>query len=407
MTTVSDRITQLQSYAWNDWVVTQREREQILALLRADRDMPATIRDLHATGQLKRMLDNFADDRATDETGKLDQLAEMLGAGAGASVGLVETWNLWLPRLLFLLRVSRDLHESYRRFGSRLAARSFSRGLAPELIPAGAGAAQAPFSGAGATGVPGTQLSVPLTDQYRLWRHDAATTARYSNPIPGSLPDYLSGLTPHQRRAQARHLLARPIHSAVPFSYRQGRPARADVIAEAGKVHRLEPALIAAFILAEQRDQSRNEDAKDYSAATNAFAQANTSIGLGQVVVSTARRNDLFVDLLRAVRTTLTHNQIAELLVSEEFNIFAVARYVRITADGAVRHSAKSLPGTAAAFPNINFGLFGRPSGEWPPDNVRALGSEYTSRPWDDVLVTAWGDFVYEAYRDIKASGMF
>ena len=85
--------------------------------------------------------------------------------------------------------------------------------------------------------------------------------------------------------------------------------------------------MLSAFILAEQRDQSRNEDAKDLIAATS-FKRANTSIGLGQVVVSTARRNDLFADLLsKPTRTSLSHEQIARLLASDEFNIFAVAKY--------------------------------------------------------------------------------
>ncbi|MFO5890474.1 EamA family transporter, partial [Klebsiella pneumoniae] len=44
---------------------------------------------------------------------------------------------------------------------------------------------------------------------------------------------------------------------------------------------------IGAIILAEQRDQTRDEDAKDYQAAVS-IKSANTSIGLGQVVVSTA-----------------------------------------------------------------------------------------------------------------------
>lgn len=93
--------------------------------------------------------------------------------------------------------------------------------------------------------------------------------------------------------------------------------------------------------------------------------------------------------------------------MSEEFNIFAVARYLRITANGAVRHTPRSLPETTAKFPGIDFGLYGGPSAAWPVDNVKALGSEYTSRPWDDRLSPGWGDFVHEAYKDIKSSGMF
>lgn len=353
------------------------------------------------------MLGNFVGDGRVNEPGSLEELAQVLGAGAGPTAGaLVEAWPGWSTRLRYQFKVSRDLHERYRRLGSTLAARSYSPGLSSALVPTGPDANRAPFGGAGATGVPGTELSISLRDKYWLWRRDSATTARYSNPIPGSLPAYLAGLTPIQRRGQARQLLVRPIHSVVPFSYRQGRPSRADVMIAAGRVHRLEPALVAAFILAEQRDQSRNEDAKDYIAATS-MTQGNTSIGLGQVVVSTARKNDLFADLLGGTRAALSHDQIAELLVSEEFNIFAVARYLRLTANAAVGKTAATMSNTNARFPGINFAAYGRPSAEWPIDNIRALGSEYTSTPWDDKVTVGWADFVFEAYMDMKSAGVF
>lgn len=407
MTIVSDRIIALQSYDWTDWAVTQAERRSILALLRGDRDMAATIRDLHGAGQLSRLLANFLGNGGVDERSELAELAQILGSGAGGSSGaLVEGWRGWSPRLLYLFRLSRDLHESYRRLGG--APLAVAAVAAPaDLMPTGADSARAPFGGAGATGIPGTSLSIPLTDQFKLWRGDSATTARYSNPIPGSLPGYIAGLSAVQRRAQARHLLLQPIHSVVAQSYRRGRPSRAGVMTVAGRVHRLEPAMIAAFILAEQRDQSRNEDAKDYGGAVNPIAQANTSIGLGQVVISTARNNALFADLLRTTAIGLSHDQIAELLVSEEFNIFAVARYLRLTADAATGKTAITLPQTNAKFPGINFLAYGRPSAEWPIDNIRALGSEYTSRAWDDRLSPGWGDFVYEAYMDMKSAGVF
>lgn len=408
MTAVSDRIVQLQSYAWNDWMVTQGERRAILDALKGDRDMPATIRDLHAAGELHRLLYNFLGQAGVEERGSLAELVEVLGSGAGASAGaLVEAWRGWRPRPQYLFRVSRDLHAAWRRLDARMASHAYPTETVPGLLPTGPDSARAPYGGAGATGVPGTRLDIPLTDQFWLWRGDSATVALYSNPIPGSLPDYLAGLSPAQRRGQARHLLVQPIHSVVPFSYRAGRPSRADVMAVAGRVHALDPALIAAFILAEQRDQSRNEDAKDYRGAVNPIAQGNTSIGLGQVVISTARRHDLFADLLGSVRTGLTHDQIAELLVSEEFNIFAVARYLRLTANAAVGHTARTLPETNRKFPGINFLNYGRPSAEWPVDNIRALGSEYTSRAWDDRLSPGWGDFVYEAYKDMQAAGIF
>ena len=71
----------------------------------------------------------------------------------------------------------------------------------------------------------------------------------------------------------------------------------------------------------------------------------------------------------------------------------------------AVGHSAATLPDTVAAFPGIDFAAYGRDGSAWPPDNVAALGSEYTSRAWDD-RVTAWGNFVREAWNDMNAAGI-
>ena len=71
----------------------------------------------------------------------------------------------------------------------------------------------------------------------------------------------------------------------------------------------------------------------------------------------------------------------------------------------AVGHSAATLPDTVAAFPGIDFAAYGRDGSTWPPDNVAALGSEYTSRAWDD-RVTAWGNFVREAWNDMNAAGI-
>jgi hypothetical protein len=173
--------------------------------------------------------------------------------------------------------------------------------------------------------------------------------------------------------------------------------------------------VVAAFILAEQRDQSQAEDAKDYQAATS-IMQGNTSIGLGQVVVSTARRRDLFADLVSGpTRTAEGLNRTsgrpgqhvtARLLASDEYNIFAVARYIRQVANQGSTLSLAALPNTAAAYPGINLLAYANNSTTWPDDNIRALGSEYTSTAWDDNLVPAWGEFVYQAYVDVRATGL-
>ncbi len=408
MTAVSQQITQLQATAWNDWLVTRQERNAILRLLRSDRDMPATVRDLQATGELGKLLANFMAGGGPPQFSEAAELAQILGAGSGlAAGGLIEGWPNWPLRLQFLFRLSNHAQANFRQLGARFAARTYNPAGHPDLLPSGSDAARQPFGGVGATGVPATAVSVQLGDQWRLLRGDSATEARYRNPIPGSLPGYLASLTPAQRRNQARHLLIQPINTVVPFSYLGGRPSRADVLRVAGAAYRLQPALVAAFILAEQRDQSRNEDAVEYSAATNILKQANTSIGLGQVVVSTAKREDLFSRLLGPFRMSLTHDQLSELLVSEEFNIFAVAKYIRLVADRATKQTMTTLPNTNAKFPGMSFSAFGRASSDWPLDNIRALGSEYTSKPWDDRLSPGWGDFVYEAYNDMTRSGVF
>lgn len=158
-------------------------------------------------------------------------------------------------------------------------------------------------------------------------------------------------------------------------------------------------------MLAEQRDQSKNEDAKDYVAAAS-LMKGNTSIGMGQVVVSTARTHNLFSAALPAgASNSLAHEEIARLLTSDEFNILAVAKYIRQVADTAAKINISSLPNTKSTFPGINMQKFSEHSNLWPDDNIRALSSEYTSRAWDDRLSPGWSYFVFEAYKDIKSSG--
>jgi hypothetical protein len=161
--------------------------------------------------------------------------------------------------------------------------------------------------------------------------------------------------------------------------------------------------MLAAFLLAEQRDQSQAEDAKDYQGATS-FKQANTSIGMGQVVVSTAQKNDLFADLHQGKEG---HDSTARLLASDEYNIFAAAKYMRQVADKGATLAISTLPQTAAAFPGIDMAAYARGSDTWPDDNIRALASEYTSRAWDDSLSEGWAFFVWEAYQDVIAAGIF
>ena len=274
---------------------------------------------------------------------------------------------------------------------------------------------------------------MPLRDQALLAAGHGPTERRYGNPSDDvqsfSLLGYLQGLSPAQRLKQAQTLVRQPISTVFPGVYGARPPLRSRVIAAAADHYRLEPALVSAILLTEARDQTRLEDAKDYVAATS-VARGDTSIGLGQVVVSTARDGDLFEALLTAgPRTGLSHDNVATLLASDEFNIFATAKYIRRIADQAARRPANALPGTRAAYSAaglagydralgatlarpvdktpINFAAFGGHSRNWPEANVMALASEYTSAPWDDRLVPLWSAMVLPAYRTFQGGNLF
>lgn len=67
-----------------------------------------------------------------------------------------------------------------------------------------------------------------------------------------------------------------------------------------------------------------------------------------------------------------------------------------------------SLPDTRAEFPGLDLVRYAADSASWPDDNIRVLGIYYTSRAWtDDLRSAGWGHFVFEAYRDARATGLF
>ena len=100
------------------------------------------------------------------------------------------------------------------------------------------------------------------------------------------------------------------------------------------------------------------------------------------------------------------HELAAKLLASDEYQIFAVAKYLRLTADKGAPVPPATLPKTRAEFPGINMAAYANDSVTWPDDNIKAIASEYTSRSWDDVLYPGWTMFVWEAYQDVKRSGI-
>jgi hypothetical protein len=396
LTPASTAIEGLISYSATDWEVTSEEEAAVLAALRGDPDVSLTVQDLNRDGMLGALVDRV------DEDANRRSLLQILGSKANPlAAGLVEPY-------VAKLDAKWQLQFNLGRMGVTSPAPTFNAASYAGLISSDP---SQPFTGSGATGVNPTTLDIPYKDQWRLWDKGPATVEKYSNPIsgrpPGDLAAYLSSLSGSDRSRQAELLLKQKISSVEAASYGGQIPSRAQVIAAAAKLHRLKPQHLAAFLLAEQRDQSKNEDAKDYLGATSRIAQGNTSIGLGQVVVSTAQKYDLFQDLLSAgTRKALDHNAVAKLLASDEFNIFAAARYIRKVADDGAKISIATLPRTQAEFPGIDMPAYSGDSSTWPDDNLRGLASEYTSKAWDDSVSTGWAFFVYEAYKDVLSSGV-
>lgn len=368
-----------------------------LEILRGDPDLSATFAGLDSVGVLQPILASIRGMACRRE------LLQMLGARLNA-----EARALAEPRVT-ALGAEWELQFNLGRLGVTSGAPPFDAASYSFLIsPSPA----APFTGSGATGKSEWTLRIPTLDKLLLAIHHKPTRAWYSNPLDSSPAyagpkAYLATLTPLHRVQQARILLRTPINSVVSASYAGNVPSRAQVVRAAAEAHNLQPEMVAAIILAEQRNQSRNEDAAEYLAATSVL-RANTSIGLGQVRVMGVRLFDLFADLLSApTRHGLSHKKVATLLVSEEFNIFAVARYVRRVADSGSMIDAWSLPNTLASFPGIGMTEYAKNSSAWSEDNIRALASKYTSTPWEDIPIRGWAEFVLEAYRDVVASGCF
>lgn len=290
-----------------------------------------------------------------------------------------------------------------------------------------------PFTGAGARGIRPSDIPMGLSEMWDLRSQANDAAERYggldypkytrvpglemiydwSNPIKGDLMAYVAGLSSSERTQQAQLLFGQEISTAFPAAYAGVLPSRIQVVRAAAATHNLEPELVSGIILAEQRDQSLRETAADFRSATVGQRSAS-SIGLGQVTVRTAQRLGLFADLLSpqmqrliSANTAVSRSMIPGLLASDEFNIFAVARYLRHVANIGSTISISRLPNTRGWLGPINLQRYSLNSTAWTEDHIRLIGSEYTSRPFDDVLVEGWGDFVLAAYRDVKGAGIF
>lgn len=400
------KIKDLLSYVIFDWSVSAADERQIVDLLKSDPNLSATIKNLNQRGQLEALMTRVDDltmrreliqtlaAKADDEASKL--IKPQIERLDVSSIGGQINQNVW------------QVQYNLVRSGVTQPVSPFDRAAYRDIVSDNP---SAPFTGVSATGINPSTLSVPLTDQARLLYEKKAvdgvqeTEQKYGNPV-GGLNEYLNSLSVEQRKRQVELLVNQPISTTMPDLYGGQSPSRADVIRAAAARYKLEPELVTAFMLAEARDQSQREDAAEYT-ATVSVVQYDGSIGLGQVLPSTARKYDLFADLLpERIRRNLSHNDTARLLASDEVNIFATARYIRQIADEGARADINKLPKTKAIFLNLDTKAYARHSSTWTESNIRALGSEYTSKAWDDKIV-GWEDFVFKAYEDSKSSGVF
>lgn len=296
MTATSDLIESLISYSWDDWQVTRQEARRVIAAIRNDNVPDATIAALDKSGSLIKLFQRvgppeLARSLIASIAGRTTMqryqarnalIRSLINNPLGTQT---DNW-IYFPTITFF-DICADLADAAGRLGFAAAG---ATGVASQAI-------QGPFSGVGATGVNPTDLpSIAFGDQLKLLNKDPATVTKYSNPL-GDLGAYLSQLSPQDKLNQAQTLVGQPISTLFPDAYPGNPPSRAKVMSAAARKYDLTPQLIGAIILAEQRDQTRDEDAKDYQAAVS-IKSANTSIGLGQVVVSTAIKYELFTDLL-------------------------------------------------------------------------------------------------------------
>lgn len=159
------------------------------------------------------------------------------------------------------------------------------------------------------------------------------------------------------------------IHSRIDEAKALLNQRRIELVKKYAGKYNVDPELVAGLILAEQRDQSIQENITDYIGGVI----SNTSIGLGQVTVSTARK--LFPAL-----SGRSNMSIVRMLESDDFNIEAVAKMVRYIMDEGTR-------------------LLGR------APTVREIGTRYTSS--DFYTLSDWGRFVEMSHNDIMVSGIF
>jgi hypothetical protein len=167
MPNVADQVEAKLSYSLVDWVVTEKEQREVIALLRSDGKLPETLTELHKRGSLKllvrrvhkhelrrELLDILAAHADATSAGAIrGELADrdvQAVSGRGA-VGVTIAEELWQVRFNLI------------RLGVPSLGRSFDETPFRRVIPSDP---TMPFTGQGATGIRPDSRSVPLREQW-------------------------------------------------------------------------------------------------------------------------------------------------------------------------------------------------------------------------------------------------
>lgn len=234
-------------------------------------------------------------------------------------------------------------------------------------------------------------------------------------------------MDPSTRKQAVKNYLGNPSDAGVPLTdLFEGTDAdrqqgarnlllpHKDAILDAASANALEPEMVGALALTEQRDQRGAENVMDWLMGT-VMGEGETSSGLTQVTANSARRYDLVDDQHR-----MTDRQLAIALHDPATNLMAGAERLRIGANLGAQAEAdgRNLAADDLMAPGqrVDLSVMGQHSSDWHDAHRRLAIEEYTSSPFDDELLQSghipgasswWGWFGVEGYHDIQKAGIF
>ena len=150
MTSAARDIDKLISYSIGDWMVTDSEEIAILGVIRNDPTPDTTVSDLISSRRLNPLLDRVTNNRR--------QLIELLGGRVNTSTAasVRSSVTRFGSELGWIFDISNELQNKLRS----LASAGTGMCVGAPLPVTVSGPSNAPFTGAGATGVDPATLSI-------------------------------------------------------------------------------------------------------------------------------------------------------------------------------------------------------------------------------------------------------